>query len=143
MIKHYNSDVTGGSRGHNIFPEICYGEHRSRFVQSFLTLPTGILCHTGSSGWNDAVDQLNSAQTGALASNLPHEVNDYLIPQVKKWNIPAEKFKYINFQIGSNDLCLLCAQATWGRGRGSADDFEANIRTTLEALRAAIRGHFL
>jgi len=94
-------------------------------------------------GWNDAVDQLNAAQTGALASNLLHEVNDYLIPQVRKWNIPADKFKYINFQIGSNDLCWLCAQATLGTGPGSADDFEAHIRATLEALRAAIRENFL
>lgn len=85
------------------------------------------------------MDQLNAAQTGALASNLPHEVKDYLIPQVKKRGIPRDKFKYINFQIGSNDLCWLCAEASIGIGPGSADDFEANIRATLEALRAAIR----
>jgi phospholipase B1 len=143
MIKHYNPHATGGSRGYNVFLDVCFGEHRSRFAQTFLTLLAGKLCPAGSWGWNDAVDQLNAAQSGSLASNLPHQVHDYLIPQVRKWNIPAEKFKYINIQIGSNDLCWLCAQATWGRGRGSADDFEANIRTTLEALRAAIRGHFL
>ncbi|KIM24545.1 hypothetical protein M408DRAFT_75896, partial [Serendipita vermifera MAFF 305830] len=122
FIKHYNPAATGGSKGSNGFPEICFG---------FICLP-------GSLGWNESVDQLNSAQTGALASNLPHQVNDYLIPQVKKRRIPSEKFKYINLQIGSNDLCWLCAQASIGIGPGSADDFEDNIRETLEALRAAI-----
>jgi phospholipase B1 len=105
-------------------------------------LLSGIICSPGSLRWNDAVDQLNAAQSGALASNLPHQVNDYLIPQVRKWNLPADKFKYINIQIGSNDLCWSCAQATLGVGPGSADDFEANIRATLEALRTAIREHF-
>jgi phospholipase B1 len=56
-----------------------------------------------------------------------------------KRNIPREKFKYINFQIGSNDLCWFCAQSKFDFGPGSADHFEANIRKTLEALRIAIR----
>lgn len=122
FIKHYNPAATGGSKGSNPFPEICFG---------FICLP-------GSWGWNSKVDQLNSAQTGSLASNLPHQLNDYIIPQVKKWKLPTNKFKYINFQIGSNDLCWLCAQASIGIGPGSADDFEDNIRETLEGLRAAI-----
>ncbi|KAG8831135.1 hypothetical protein FRC17_003618 [Serendipita sp. 399] len=122
FIKHYNPSATGGSRGSNIFPEICFG---------FICLP-------GSLGWNSAVDQLNAAQTGALASNLPHEVDDYLIPQVKKQNLPINKFKYINLQIGSNDLCWLCGQAELEIGPGSADDFEKNIRYTLERLRKEI-----
>ena len=94
-------------------------------------------------GWNEKVDQLNAARTGALAFNLPHEVNDYLVPQVAKRDIPREKFKYINFQIGSNDLCWFCAQSKIGFGPGSADHFEENIRETLEALRAAIRASSL
>lgn len=122
LIRHYNPKATGGSKGSNIFPEVCFG----------------LICLPGSLGWNPAVDQLNAAQTGALASNLPHEVKDYLIPQVKKWNLPNKKFKYINLQIGSNDLCWLCAQATIGIGPGSVDDFEANIRRTLEMIRKAI-----
>jgi phospholipase B1 len=109
----------------------------------YLTLHPGIICPPGSLGWNAEVDQLNAAQTGALASNLLHEVNDYLIPQVKKWNIPRESFKYINLQIGSNDQCWLCAQANLGIGPGSPDDFESNVRATLEALRAAIREYLL
>lgn len=76
-----------------------------------------------------------------MASNLPHEVNDYLIPQVRKWNIPANKYKYINLQIGSNELCWLCAQSALGLGPSSPDEFEADIRATLEALRAAVRKH--
>ena len=143
MIKYYKPDITGGSIGYNTFLDVCFGEHHSRSVEMSLTLVAGIICSPGSLRWNDAVDELNAAQSGALASNLPHQVNDYLIPQVRKWNLPADKFKYINIQIGSNDLCWSCAQATLGTGPGSADDFEANIRATLEALRAAIRGHFL
>ncbi|KAG8803599.1 hypothetical protein FRC18_007251 [Serendipita sp. 400] len=107
-------------------------------IKVSLFLIIGLICLPGSLGWNSAVDQLNAAQTGALASNLPHEVDDYLIPQVKKRKIPTNKFKYINLQIGSNDLCWLCGQAALEIGPGSADDFERNIRYTLEALRKAI-----
>jgi phospholipase B1, membrane-associated len=62
-----------------------------------------------------------------------------LVPQIAKRNIPREAFKYINFQIGSNDLCWFCVQSNIDFGPGSTDHFEANIRKTLEALRAAIR----
>lgn len=102
---------------------------------------TGPLCPIGPIGWNSAVDQLNGAQSGALASNLYHEVVDYLIPQVKKRGIPTTKFKYLSMQIGSNDICQLCAQANIGIGIGSANDFEYNIRRTLEAIRKGIRAY--
>jgi phospholipase B1 len=78
-------------------------------------------------GWNQPVDQLNAAQSGALASNLLHEVRgplqisqyqpwlnmavaclDYLVPRVKALNIAASRYKYLSLQIGSNDLCQLC-----------------------------------
>lgn len=100
---------------------------------------TGTVCPVGPVGWNAAVDQLNGAQSGALASNLLHEVNDYLVPRVRSLNIPANAFKYLSLQIGSNDLCLLCAQSVISLGPGSPDDFEANIRNALEAIRAGIR----
>lgn len=100
---------------------------------------TGPLCLPGSLGYDASVDQLNGALSGALASNLPHEVNDYLIPQVRAKNIPTGAFKYLNLQIGSNDICLLCPQSAINLGPGSADDFESNIRTTLEAIRTGIR----
>jgi phospholipase B1 len=122
LIKRYKPTVSGGSIGMNPIPELCFGP----------------LCPIGPFGWNASVDQLNAAQSGALASNLYHEVVDYLIPQVKKKGIPKTAFKYLNLQIGSNDICSLCAQADVGIGPGSPDDFEANIRKTLEAVRKGI-----
>ncbi|KIM23897.1 hypothetical protein M408DRAFT_27493 [Serendipita vermifera MAFF 305830] len=122
LIKHYNPFVTGGSLGSNDFIELCFGP----------------LCPIGQNGWNSTVDQLNAAQSGALASNLYHEVVDYLIPQVKKRNIPDTAYKYLSLQIGSNDLCILCGQASIGIGPGSASDFESNIRKALEAVRTGI-----
>lgn len=122
LIKHYNPAVTGGSTGSNAVVELCFGP----------------LCPIGPVGWNSAVDQLNAAQSGALASNLYHEAVDYLIPQVKKRNIPTTAYKYLSLQIGSNDICSLCAQASINIGPGSADDFEYNIRRTLEAIRIGI-----
>jgi phospholipase B1 len=82
---------------------------------------------------------MNAALSGALASNIPHEVNDYLIPQVKARNIPASAYKYMSLQIGSNDICQFCIQAEVGFGPESADDFEVNIRKALEAVRKGIR----
>jgi phospholipase B1, membrane-associated len=103
---------------------------------------TGPLCPIGPFGWNSEVDQLNAAQSGALASNLHHEVVDYLVPQIKKRNIPKTAFKYLHLQIGSNDICIWCAQSTIGVGPGSPDDFEKNIRKTLEAVRLGIRERY-
>lgn len=104
-----------------------------------LTFVIGPLCAPGSLGYNAAVDQLNGALSGALASNMPHEVIDYLVPQVKARNIPDSAYKYMSFQIGSNDICQLCVQAELGFGPGSPDDFETNVRKTLEAVRTKIR----
>jgi len=103
----------------------------------------GSLCPIGPFGWNSAVDQLNAAQSGALVSNLHHEVVDYLVPQIKKRNIPETSFKYLHLQIGSNDICGLCARPTIGFGPGSPDDFEKNIRKTLEAVRLGIREYLV
>jgi hypothetical protein len=94
---------------------------------------------TCTSNWNATVDQLNGALSGALAATIPHEINDYLVPQVQAKNIPTTAFKYLNFQIGSNDVCNSCAKADGSSGPGSADDFETNIRTALEAIRTKIR----
>ena len=143
LIKHYNPSVTGGSKGHNaIGPlELCLG----RFILLIqrrgviLKLRKGPLCIPEPIGWHPEVDQLNAARSGAAASNLPHEVNDYLLPQVSQWNIPRNKFKYINLQIGSNELCYSCAQGSVGLGSASAENFEDRITETLDAIRAAIR----
>ncbi|KAF8601792.1 hypothetical protein BDV93DRAFT_495421 [Ceratobasidium sp. AG-I] len=122
LLKHYNSTITGGAIGHNLGIELCFGP----------------LCPVGSAGWNQPVDQLNAAQSGALASNLLHEVKDYLVPQVKALKIAASRYKYLSFQIGSNDLCQLCLAADALLGPGTQIDFEGNIRETLEYVRANI-----
>ncbi|KAG8813603.1 hypothetical protein FRC17_001478 [Serendipita sp. 399] len=122
LIKYYKPSLTGGSLGSNPGIELCYGP----------------LCLPGDAGWNSKVDQLNAAQSGALASNLLHEVRDYLIPQIKKRNIPASAYKYLNLQIGSNDLCGMCFQSILNPGPSTADAFEKNIRETLEAIRTGI-----
>ncbi|KAG9112300.1 hypothetical protein FRC07_007937, partial [Ceratobasidium sp. 392] len=87
LLKHYNATLVGGSLGHNFGVELC----------------SGALCPIGPVGWNQPVDQLNAAQSGALASNLLHEVR---------------------------------ADALFGPG--TQGDFEANIRETLEYVRANI-----
>ncbi|EUC57314.1 GDSL-like lipase/acylhydrolase [Rhizoctonia solani AG-3 Rhs1AP] len=122
LLKHYNSALVGGSKGVNPGIELCFGP----------------LCPIGSVGWNQPVDQLNAAQSGALASNLLHEVRDYLVPQVKAAGIATNRFKYLSFQIGSNDLCQLCLAADALLGPGTQSDFEANIRETLEYVRKNI-----
>ncbi|CCO35616.1 hypothetical protein BN14_09734 [Rhizoctonia solani AG-1 IB] len=123
IIKHYNKTLIGASKGVNLGIELCFGP----------------LCPIGPVGWNQPVDQLNAAQSGALASNLLHEVRDYLVPQVKAAGIAANRFKYLSFQIGSNDLCQLCLAADALLGPGTQSDFEANIRETLEYVRKNIR----
>ncbi|EJD43634.1 hypothetical protein AURDEDRAFT_145439 [Auricularia subglabra TFB-10046 SS5] len=118
IIKRYNPNVRGASVGHHGV-ELCFGP----------------LCPVGPVGWDSAKDQLNAAQSGALAVNLLHEVVDYLVPQVKAMNISKSAFKYLNLQIGSNDICQFCASALTPIGAAS---FEANIRATLEYVRKNI-----
>ncbi|KAH7338368.1 hypothetical protein B0J17DRAFT_662245 [Rhizoctonia solani] len=122
LLGHYNKALVGGSKGVNPGIELCFGP----------------LCPIGPVGWNQKVDQLNAAQSGALASNLLHEVRDYLVPQVKAADIAKNRFKYLSFQIGSNDLCQLCLAADALLGPGTQIDFEANIRETLEYVRKNI-----
>lgn len=93
--------------------------------------------------WNAAVDQLNGALSGALAVNMLHEVDDYLVPQIRARDIPDGAYKFLSFQIGSNDICKYCAQADNPNGDGSPDDWEANIRAALEAIRTKIRRSIL
>ena len=50
--------------------------HYSTFVVRFLNyiIRLGPICPIGPFGWNETVDQLSAAQTGALVANLMHEV---------------------------------------------------------------------
>jgi hypothetical protein len=40
---------------------------------------------------------------------------DYLAPQVKAMNISENRFKYLSFQVGANDVCQLCAAGEQGQ----------------------------
>lgn len=122
ILKHYNKTLVGGAQGYNPGYEICFGSG----------------CPVGPVGWNETVDHLNAGQSGAYASNLLHEAQDYLAPQVKAWNISESRFKYLSFQVGANDVCQLCAAADAPMGPATKSDFEANIRATLEHVRTNI-----
>ncbi|EJD41351.1 hypothetical protein AURDEDRAFT_115465, partial [Auricularia subglabra TFB-10046 SS5] len=118
LVGHYNSAVQGASVSHHGL-EYCGGS----------------ICPIGSHGWNAPLDNLNAAQSGALASNLLHEINDYLIPQLAARNISSSSFKLLTLFVGSNDVCNGCADAS---STGNADRFEANVRKALEALRGSV-----
>ncbi|RUS14747.1 LOW QUALITY PROTEIN: hypothetical protein BC938DRAFT_477243, partial [Jimgerdemannia flammicorona] len=82
---HYTSNL-GASVGDHLV-EVCFG----------------ILCPPYQ--YHPSRDRLNAAQSGALA----HEV-EYLIPQIKATSGIDMKndWKFLNLQIGSNDLYLSC-----------------------------------
>ncbi|CAE7217895.1 unnamed protein product [Rhizoctonia solani] len=122
LLKHYNSTLVGGAVGYNPRTEVCFGAG----------------CPVGPVGWNKTVDVLNAAQTGAYASNLLHEAQDYLAPQVKAMGIAEGRFKFLSFQVGANDVCSLCAAVDAPMGPGTKSDFETNIRATLEHVRQNI-----
>ncbi|KAF8686414.1 hypothetical protein RHS04_00071 [Rhizoctonia solani] len=122
LLKHYNSTLVGGAVGYNPGYEICFGSG----------------CPVGPVGWNKTVDVLNAGQSGAYASNLLHEAQDYLAPQVKAMNISQSRYKFLSFQIGANDVCQLCAAADAPMGPATKSDFENNIRATLEYVRQNI-----
>ncbi|OAC98737.1 hypothetical protein MUCCIDRAFT_114978 [Mucor lusitanicus CBS 277.49] len=88
-VKHYQSSVTGYSKGKHI-GEYCNAD---KCVAEY----------------SPEDDQLNAAQSGAIAMNLDHEL-DYLIPQMKSMEgVDFENdWKMINIQIGSNDMCGAC-----------------------------------
>ncbi|KAL7411862.1 hypothetical protein BDY24DRAFT_395118 [Mrakia frigida] len=122
MIRHYNPNLTGFSLGEH-GAEICFGA----------------LCPVGPIGWNPSQDQLNAALSGSLAVNLPHQARDYLVPQAWRTGVEREKWKFLNLQIGSNDLCSLCtAPEMFGFGPGSPDLFELSVREALEIVREGI-----
>ncbi|CAE6512989.1 unnamed protein product [Rhizoctonia solani] len=122
LLKHYNSTLVGGAVGYNPGYEICFGSG----------------CPVGPVGWNKTVDILNAGQSGAYASNLLHEAQDYLAPQVKAINISESRFKFLSLQVGANDVCQLCAAADSPMGPGTKSDFENNLRATLEYVRQNI-----
>ncbi|KAH7103683.1 hypothetical protein BKA62DRAFT_48382 [Auriculariales sp. MPI-PUGE-AT-0066] len=118
LLKYYTGSVTGASTGHHGI-ELCFGP----------------LCVPGSLGYDPDVDQLNAALSGSLASNLLHQAVDYLVPMVKALNVSSSAFKYLNLQIGSNDLCQMCLAAV---SPTSADLYELSVRLALEYVRVNV-----
>jgi phospholipase B1 len=120
LFRRFRKDQHGMSKGKRM-SNICYGE----------------LCvqvHVPN------VDVLNAAQSGAMATNLVDEV-DYLVRQLRA--MPEidynNDWKFLNIQIGSNDMCLACSSILGdGSGPLSADKYEQHIRAALEAVRARI-----
>ncbi|KZW03511.1 hypothetical protein EXIGLDRAFT_711213 [Exidia glandulosa HHB12029] len=122
LIKYYSPTLQGGAVGHH-GAEAC----------------SGVLCPIGPFDWNTTVDQLDGALSGAISSNLLHMVKDYLVPQVEARNITASAFKYLNLQIGSNELCQLCPGGyTLALTPAGADAFEENVRVAMEYVRTHI-----
>ncbi|KAG8904239.1 hypothetical protein FRB99_002059 [Tulasnella sp. 403] len=120
LIKHYNNTVRGGSVGRNLVPEVCFGP---------ICSPTG---------WNSEVDRFNAARSGAMAQNLLHEIRDYLVPQLRYHNISDADFKYMSFQVGSNDLCQWCLVSevpSKAPFPGSPGVFEAQVTEALGYVR--------
>ncbi|RKP06759.1 hypothetical protein THASP1DRAFT_18042 [Thamnocephalis sphaerospora] len=117
---HYRKDQIGASVGKRL-ANICYGP----------LCPVTI--HSPS------IDRLNAAQSGAMAQNLRREF-EYLVDQLRaNKNINYEKdWKFLNLQIGSNDLCLACTALGSGDGMLSPDDYEMHIRTVLQLVRINI-----
>jgi len=54
---------------------------------------------------------------------------------VKLLGIPDSAYKYLNLQIGSNDLCQMCVS----NQTATADQYEADVREALEYVRKYIR----
>ncbi|KAI8984085.1 hypothetical protein BDF20DRAFT_816392 [Mycotypha africana] len=94
FLKHYNSGIVGAS----------VGSHLASFCIN------GV-CPILSNFWVPFKDNLNAAQTGAIAKNLDYEL-DYLIPRMKTMmkNNFEKSWKLVNIQIGSNDQCSSCTE---------------------------------
>ncbi|KAI7901119.1 SGNH hydrolase-type esterase domain-containing protein [Cokeromyces recurvatus] len=88
-VKHYQPNVTGYSTDRHIV------EYCNAFECVGIYQPHD--------------DQLNAAQSGAIAMNLEHELN-YLIARLRtmKGINFQNDWKMINIQIGSNDMCGAC-----------------------------------
>ncbi|KAG9292438.1 hypothetical protein G9A89_015308 [Geosiphon pyriformis] len=113
FIKFYRRDVIGASVGSHLV-EICAGNFcpDNRYKPFF--------------------DRLNAAQSGAMATNLEHEMR-YLLNQLAKYNATRKDYKFLNLFMGSNDICNICT-----RNYVAPLEFEKNIRKTLESIRRYI-----
>ncbi|KAI8888184.1 hypothetical protein K501DRAFT_173727 [Backusella circina FSU 941] len=94
FMKKYNSKLQGGS-----------------ILTHAASLCYGLLCGFPLTAYRPLRDNLNAAQSGALAMNLDLEL-DYLIPRMKTYSLTSNynnDWKMITIQIGSNDQCAACS----------------------------------
>ncbi|KXS17783.1 hypothetical protein M427DRAFT_54372 [Gonapodya prolifera JEL478] len=122
LISRYNTDLTGPSIGDHLV-ELCFGP----------------LCPPYQ--YRPLLDKFNAAQSGALISNIAHELNDYLLPVMKltpgiDWD---NDWKIITIFIMSNDLCLSCdITGPINTFFLSPSDFSAELLDVLTTIRANI-----
>ncbi|KAI9478661.1 MAG: hypothetical protein EXX96DRAFT_571769 [Benjaminiella poitrasii] len=93
FMKRYNMDIKGPS-----------------VLSHLASLCTGAECSFPLSLYRPLRDNLNAAQSGAMAVNLEYEL-DYLIPRMKSYILSTSyqnDWKMITIQIGSNDQCASC-----------------------------------
>eukprot|EP01113_Clastostelium_recurvatum_P050823 TRINITY_DN971_c0_g1_i1.p1 TRINITY_DN971_c0_g1~~TRINITY_DN971_c0_g1_i1.p1 ORF type:complete len:368 (-),score=69.39 TRINITY_DN971_c0_g1_i1:122-1225(-) len=120
-FKQFNPNLQGGSVGSHIV-ELCYGA----------------LCPPYQ--YHPAQDVLNGAQSGATITDLVTHEFDYLLGQLKS-NAKIDMkndWKVLTILIGANDLCLSCEDKNI-----DADEFERNMRATLENVRTNIPRTFV
>ncbi|RKP06758.1 GDSL lipase/esterase [Thamnocephalis sphaerospora] len=117
MFLRYQPMQQGASVGQHP-AEVCYG----------------LLCPP-SQRW-PTYDRFNVAQSGAMARNLPRQA-EYLVRQLR--SNPhidfANDWKFLNLQIGSNDLCLACTSMAGGFSPADADTYEQSVREALQLVR--------
>ncbi|TPX71932.1 hypothetical protein SpCBS45565_g00917 [Spizellomyces sp. 'palustris'] len=114
LIQYYRQDLVGASMGSHL-TEICYGP----WCPPFQYRPS---------------DNMNAAQSGAMASNLEYELT-YLITRLRtEQAVDFENdFKLITIFIGNNDACFGCEPFS-GHTYLSPELFEMAIRALLEKI---------
>lgn len=116
FLKFYSPNIQGASLGYHLV-ELC-----------------GNICPPDQ--YRPVDDVLNSAQSGALVSNLVTHELDYLIRTLK--GNPAinmnEDWKLLTILIGANDLCASCENNTFL----DPNEYENHLIATLEGVRTNI-----
>jgi phospholipase B1 len=119
FLRHYTPDIQGFSLGEHVV-EVCYG----------------VLCPPFQ--YHPKQDVLDSAQSGAMVSDLVNHEFDYLLKMLK--SNPSinfkEDWKVLSILIGANDLCASCTFID--KGFLDPDDFEAHLSAVLENVRTNI-----
>eukprot|EP00026_Physarum_polycephalum_P011494 Phypoly_transcript_11724.p1 GENE.Phypoly_transcript_11724~~Phypoly_transcript_11724.p1 ORF type:complete len:362 (-),score=46.64 Phypoly_transcript_11724:105-1031(-) len=117
FLQFYSPDVQGASLGQHIV-EFCGGAVCPPFQ------------------YRPAQDVLNSAQSGAMVSDLVTHELDYLLLELRsnpKINM-QEDWKLLTLFIGANDLCSSCTNQSYLQ----PDEFEVHLTKTLEGIRKNI-----